>query len=164
MRLPPGYELENVWAHKDSALRSEIVDFWIASGALRSRERAGARVDQVIFVVRRAGSIAGVSTVFRKRDERIGQEFYNFRCFVAEEDRRYNLGAVLLVTVRDYLNERFVSGEDTSAVGMLVEIENERLKRKRNQAVWPISGMVYVGNNRRGDHVRVWYFTGARIR
>ena len=163
MRLPSGYELQNVWREKTDRVREEIVDFWIAKGALRSREMALKRVDQVVLLVRYQGTIAAVSTAFRKRHERVGHDFYNFRCFVEKGHRQSVLGMALLLSVRDYLNARFVSGEDTSAVGLQVEIENEKIKRLRNQGLWPKSGLMYMGKNERGDHVRICYFDGARI-
>ena len=156
--------LENVWEGKTAELREEIIRFWMQTGALEDRERAVERVEQVMFIVRHPeGGIAGVSTVFRRLHRELDNTFYFFRCFVAEEHRQYNLGVVLLVAARDFLNERYVAGSDTSAIGMMVEVENERLRRIRNQAVWPLSGFVYIGKNPRGDHLRVYYFHGARI-
>jgi hypothetical protein len=164
MELPSGYWLENVWENKGEELREEIVRFWLASAALPARDRAVERVDQVIFIVRHGnGEIAGVSTVYKRLNAQLGNTFYYFRCFVAEAHRQENLGAVLLLAARDFLNERYASGKEPEAIGLFVEVENERLKTMRNQAVWPYSQMVYVGKNARGDHLRVFYFDGARI-
>lgn len=164
MELPEGYRLENVWESKSQELRDEIVRFWLASAALPARDRAVERVDQVIFIVRHGeGGIAGVSTVYKRFNAQLNGTFYCFRCFVAEAHRQENLGAVLLLAARDFLNERFSSGKDPGAIGLFVEVENERLRRLRNQAIWPYSKLVFVGKNARGDHLRVYYFDGARI-
>ena len=164
MELPSGYWLDNVWETKSDETREQIVQFWLAAGALPFRERAVERADQVIFVVRHGqGEIAGVSTVYKRNNAQLGASLYYFRCFVAEAHRQYNLGAVLLLAARDHLNERFVRGLDPEAIGLFVEVENERIKTLRNQAVWPYSQMVFVGRNAGGDHLRVFYFGGARI-
>ena len=165
MEPPTGYRLENVCQNKTAGLKNEIIDYWLQARALQTREEAQKRVDQVIFIVRFTNDdIVAVSTVYKQFNKQLSNNFFFFRCFVSREHRHFNLGAVLIVNVRDFLNERFVRKTDTDAIGMFVVIENERLKKKRNQAIWPYSKCVFVGKNARGDHLRVFYFDGARIR
>ncbi len=164
MELPTGYRLENVWENKTVGLKEEIINFWLQVRALPTREEAENRVDQVIFVVRYTNNnIVAVSTVYKQFNKQLNNDFYYFRCFVGRGHRQYNLGAVLIVTARDFLNERFISKINTDVIGMFVVSENERINRKRNQAIWPYSEFIFVGKNDRGDHLRVFYFDGARI-
>ena len=164
MELPTGYRLENVWENKTVGLKEEIINFWLQVRALQNREEAENRVDQVIFVVRYTNNnIVAVSTVYKQLNKQLNNNFYYFRCFVSTEHRQYNLGAVLIVAARDFLNERFINKMTTDVIGMFAVIENERIKKKRNQAVWPYSKFIFVGKNSRGDHLRVFYFDGARI-
>jgi hypothetical protein len=65
--------------------------------------------------------------------------------------------------VRDHLEQRFISGENTQATGILMEVENEGLKTYFNRALWLPLEMNFIGENSRGDHVRVRYFPGARV-
>ena len=164
MELPTGYRLENVWENKTAMLKEEIINFWLHVRALQTREEAEDRVDQVIVIIRYTdNTIAAVSTVYKQFNKQLYHNFYYFRCFVSKEHRRNNLSAVLIVNVRDFLNERFISKKNTDVIGMFLVIENEALKKNRNEAIWPNSQFVFVGKNDRGDHLRVCYFNGARI-
>ncbi|MCH7685629.1 MAG: hypothetical protein IH899_02935 [Planctomycetes bacterium] len=164
MELPAGYRLENVRENKTPELKEQIIQLWRESGAMESREQAQKRVEQVIFLVRDEDDrIVAVSTVFRLSNRQLGNRFYYFRCFISEAHRRSHLATNLIIAARDLLNQRFVNGEDTSAIGMLVSVENEILKKNRNHAIWPHSKFVYIGQNERGDHMRVYYFDDARI-
>jgi len=61
------------------------------------------------------------------------------------------------------LDERYASGEDTRAGGMLFEVESQVLQRYYNRALWHPTDFNFIGENERGDHVRVHYFPGAEI-
>lgn len=69
----------------------------------------------------------------------------------------------LLVSTRDFLESIHSRDESNPAIGIITLVENRRLKEHRNEAVWPASGMVYIGNSGDGHHIRVYYFKGARI-
>jgi hypothetical protein len=53
-----------------------------------------------------------------------------------------------------------VSGADTRAAGIVFEVQNEGLKLI-NDATWLPTDFTFIGESRRGDHVRVHYFPGA---
>jgi hypothetical protein len=50
--------------------------------------------------------------------------------------------------------------------GLYAEIEHPSIMRNRSELVWHDGGMnaVYIGRTPDGNHIRVWYFDGARIR
>jgi hypothetical protein len=157
------YVIDNVWEDKTEALQNEIVELWIFHGVL-TREQATERVKQVFCVGRdQSGKIAGVATVYPQFNHQLENSFYYYRTFVAPDHRQTLLGTDLLMFTRDALNEAFVKGVNTRFIGMIVEVENEYLKKYRNDGVWPKSGFIYIGKNNRGAHVRVYYFEGARI-
>jgi hypothetical protein len=164
-QLPETYTLENVWGTKAPELQTEIIDFWLAAGALPSREQATARVDQVIVLGRTTADrqIVAVSTVYEQFNQQLGHPFYYFRCFVDEAHRRASLALHLLVAARQELNARFVAGENPRVLGMVLEVQNAAITQELTQAVWPRTGFVYIGRNARGDQVRIAYFDGARI-
>jgi len=164
MTLPEGFSIENVRSEKSPALKEEITAFWLHEGALGDRDATMQRVEQVIFIVRNeAGEIAGVCTVYEYYYKRLENYFYYYRTFIGAAYRKIQLAKILLRTTRDYLNRQFVSGENTRVIGMLLVVENEMLKKYRNEAVWKKTGFVYIGKNSRGDHMRIFYFEGARI-
>lgn len=165
MSLLENYQLDNVWGAKTPAVQAEIVTFWLRTGALPTQEEAEKRVDQVIFLARTAvePQIVAVSSVYLQVNLQLGYPCYYFRCFVEESHRRASLALQLLLATRQALNARFISGENTQAIGMVIEVQNDALRQFRTEAVWPRSGFVYIGRNGRGDPVRVSYFDGARI-
>jgi hypothetical protein len=169
MQPPEGYKVETLWSDVGGTvrptrdIREEVIQFWLAERALRTRPQAEQRANQVILVAWRDQRVVAVATCYRQRVEMLNHDFYSFRCFVGRAHRQHNLGAVLIVQARDFLNERFRRGEDPDVIGMHVVVENEKLMKMRNQAVWPISKFVYIGRNERGQHLRVYYFDGARV-
>ena len=44
---------------------------------------------------------------------------------------------------------------------MIMDIENEGLRRYFNRAFWVYSNFYFIGENERGNHVVVHYFPGA---
>jgi hypothetical protein len=87
-------------------------------------------------------------------------DLWHYRGFVAEAHQRTRVGVNLALTSRDHLKRRYASGEDTRAGGIVYEVQNEGLKQINN-AVWLPTDYAFVGENERGDHVRVHYFPGA---
>lgn len=164
-QLPAGYTFESVWAAQTAELNAEIIDFWLRTGALPTREQAAARVAQATLIARTTanGQIVAVSTIYVQFNQQLGHPFYYFRCFVEETHRRSALAINLLATVRDELNARFVAGEQPQILGMVLEVQNAAINQHLTQAVWPRTGFVYIGRNAQGDYVRVAYFDGARI-
>jgi hypothetical protein len=122
------------------------------------------RVHQVQLVaINKQGGLAGISTAFVQRNAQLRMDFWHYRTYVAIAERHNNLMGRLALAVRDHLEQRFTSGEDTQAAGILMEVENEGLKSYFNRALWLPLGMNFVGENHRGDHVRVRYFPGAKV-
>jgi hypothetical protein len=157
------YVIDNVWEDKTEDLQNEIIELWMSHGVL-SLEQAKERVKQVFCIGRdRSGNIVGVGTIYPQFNNQLENSFYYFRSFVAPDHRQALLATNLLKFTRDNLNEAFVKGVNTRFIGMLVEVENEYIKKYRNHGVWPNTGFVYIGKNNRGDHLRVYYFEGARI-
>lgn len=158
------FKLQRVWQALDIDLTEEIVSFWVDNKALPSREAAAARVGQVVYVARSSsGQISAVTTAYLQHSEQLNNHFYYMRVFVADASRRSQLGIELLRKVQSYFESLYQQGMLSPAIGLLMEVENPLLKKARNEAVWPTTNFVYIGNNAKGDHQRVYYFDGARI-
>jgi hypothetical protein len=50
------------------------------------------------------------------------------------------------------------AGGDRRGIGLLFEVENEGLKRIFPEARWMPTDFLCIGENQRGDHVRVHHF------
>jgi hypothetical protein len=143
------------------ATPDDVLALWHREGALPPAE-AQRRVHEVLLVaIERAEGVVGVSTACLRRNPRLRMDLWQFRVFVTQAHRMSSLALLLAVRARDLLERRFVTGEDTRAGGIVYEVEHEGLKRHFNGALWPRTDFTYIGENTRGDHVRVHYFPGA---
>jgi hypothetical protein len=142
----------------------DVIRFWEREGAMPEPDEARRRVDEVgLVAVDRDGSVAGVSTLYLARNAQLRMNLWHYRTFVGEAHRMSNLAAQLIFGSRDRLEERFVSGADTRAGGMLFELEHEGMKAYFNKALWLPADFTFISENEFGDHVRVHYFPGARV-
>ena len=159
-RLGEGYRIE-VFAEGDVGA-DDVVAMWAKEGALDEAEARRRAEDVALVVVAPDGDVAGVSTAWLQQNPTLRLPLWNYRTFVAREHRQGDIAFLLLHATRDHLSSRYTSGADDRAVGMVFEVQNEILKRYRNQAVWPTSRFHFFGEDERGAHHRVHYFPGAR--
>ena len=139
-----------------------VIDLWTREHAVPAAEAQG-RIHEVLLVgVERDEGVVSVSTAYLQRNRQLGMDLWYFRLFVASAHRRSKLAVLLALMSRDHLQERFVTGRDTRGSGVLYEVANEGLKRYRNEALWLPVEFTFIGQNPRGDHVRVCYFPGAQ--
>ncbi|HKL52742.1 MAG TPA: hypothetical protein VJ902_02200 [Wenzhouxiangellaceae bacterium] len=159
-----GFQMHNVREDRRQPLIEQAIELWLAQNVLTA-EQAGKRAEELLFVAvdEHNGGIAGVCTTYLRTPPKLKMPLWHFRTFVAPEYRQNNVAFHLLHLAIDFHESSFASGSDTSGRGLYMEIENPVIQRHRNEAVWPSSGMVFVGFNARGDHCRVRYFPGARI-
>jgi hypothetical protein len=141
----------------------EVADFWVANGALRL-ERARQRLGEVVHIARdEDGTIAGVSTTYLAPNAQLRMDMWYQRGFVAPAHRASSIGMQFAIRGIDHFEEAFTSGRDTRAAGIIQEIENEGIKRYFNRGSEPATDMTFIGENERGDHVRVHWFAGATV-
>ena len=147
----------------DSELgEQDLIEMWTSEGALPlevARDRAAEA--SMVATESASGRPAGVCTTFLDHSERLGMDLWNFRTFVAAAHRQSDIARHLLYRTIDYLGERYESGEDRRAAGMIIVVQNPVLKEHQNRARWRQTGFTYIGDNPAGDHIRVLYFPGA---
>jgi hypothetical protein len=156
--------IENVWHRVSPDLRREIIHFWMAKNALCIQEEAEERAEQVVFVARNlVREIVGLCTAKKIFSERLNNFVYFYRTMIDSGNRRYGLALDLLIKTRDFLETRFTEGIERESIGIIMTIENEDINATFRKAVWPRTGFVFIGFNRRGHQVRVCYFKDAEI-
>jgi hypothetical protein len=164
--LPAGYEVRQgyrveVFADQDEISEQDIIDFWASESALNPAA-AAERVREVLLIaVTDDGELAGVSSAKLRQNEQLWMDMWHFRVFVSGAHRTSQAGIALALGGREHLKQRFVSGEDTRAAGIVYVVQNEGLKRVFDDAVWRTLDFAFIGENPRGDHLRVHYFPGA---
>jgi transposase InsO family protein len=150
-----------LFADQDHVSEQEVIGLWTSEGGL-SREEARRRLAELLLVATAPdGQLAGIATTYLKRHDQLRGELWHYRTLVAQAHRQTHLALAMALRARHHLVRRFTSGEDQRGLGIIFEIENEILKRFEPKAVWPRTGFVFIGENARGAHVRVYYFPGA---
>jgi hypothetical protein len=140
----------------------DVLALWARETGIPEAD-AQSRVHEVQLVaVNRDGGLAGVSTAYIRRNPQLNMNHWHYRTYVAVAERENNLMGRLALAVRDHLEGRFVTGDDTRAAGIVMEVENQGLRTYFNRALWLPLGMYFIGENPNGAHVRVRYFPGAR--
>lgn len=160
----PDLEISNVWMKVTPELEVEIIGFWESHRMLKPEVDARERARQIVLTVRYEGKIVGLTSSgvvrFRQLNDNV---FFLFRMVVLPEFRVPGIESKLIVETREIL-ESFAEKQTTNkCIGMLTFVENPELIAKRTEAVWPASKMVFIGNDKAGRQIRVYYFKGARI-
>jgi hypothetical protein len=148
------------FADQDLVGESEVLELWTREAGLPAEE-ARRRLGELLFVGVDGSRVAGISTVYLARQSQLQADLWHFRTFTAAAYRRTNVAISLVIATREYLQQRHISGEDRRAQGMVFEIENPELKAVFPRGLWYESDVVFVGENARGDHVRVHWFPGT---
>jgi GNAT superfamily N-acetyltransferase len=157
--LPEGYRVE-LFAEQEAVDADALMAFWADQGAMGAHE-AARRVHEVLMVgVGPEGQPVGVATAYLQLSRQLRMTFWYSRVFVAADHRMGNLAFRLLLAARDHTRDRHLSGEDTRAAGIVVEVQNRGLRGHLVNATWR-SDFTFVGQNDGGDHMRVHYFPGA---
>jgi hypothetical protein len=162
--VAPVLDISYVWKNIHTRLQTEILDFWLSNEMLPPDVNAVERAQQVVLTVRHNDRIVGLTSAdFVKYHQLNDNLFYYFRMIVLPGFRIPGIESKLIVETRDRLEEYAEAQPTDKAVGMLTFVENAGLIAKRNEAVWPASKMVFIGKDKAGRHIRVYYFKGARI-
>ncbi len=159
-QLAGGYRID-LFADQDAVSGADVVKLWEREGGLSSTE-AERRVAEILLVATdRQRQLVGVSTAYLRLNDQLRAVLWYVRVFVSPAHRQLELARSLALTGRDHLVQRFVSGEDRRGIGIIYEVESEVLRRHLPQARWPQTHFMFIGENDRGYHVRVYYFPGA---
>jgi hypothetical protein len=159
--LPAGYRIVPI-SETDAVGPAEVLELWASENAVPEQE-ARRRVHQVLMVgLDPEDRLAGISTAYLQRNAQLGMDLWYYRTYVAQKHRMGNLSLGLIWASRDHLRDRFESGEDARAPGVLMEVENQFLKAYYNTGYWEISDFLFIGESELGAHVRVHYFPSAK--
>jgi hypothetical protein len=162
----PQLIFENLWHKKDSPLHSGVKLLWKKNFPSLTEAQMTNRLQQVVFVLRTLdGEVVGISTSYNTYIEQLKNRLYAFRCFIDLAYRIPGLTSTLLVKTRDWLEEIHMTDgkEEERCIGIITLVENDRIMKFRNEAIWPASKMVYIGNSPKGFPIRVYYFKKAMI-
>ena len=141
-----------------------VVDLWVRENAMTADE-ARRRVSEVLVVATHGDSPepVGVTTVYLGHSEQLGLNVWYLREYVSADHRFTRAGWALLLAARAELDRRYVSGEDTRAAGVVMEVENRALMHRLDYAQWHPVDFTFIGETDTGAHVRVHFFPGVTV-
>jgi hypothetical protein len=160
--IDPSYRID-VFGEQEAVDAAAVIDLWAREEAMPPDE-AARRVDELLLVATQgAAEPVAVATAYLERNAQLGMELWYLRVFVAEAHRFTRVGWTMMMIGRDHLQRRFMGGQDRRGAGVVLELENEGLMARFDEAVWLPADFTFIGENERGDHVRVHYFPGATV-
>ena len=162
----PELLFENLWKKNDEAIHSKTKELWKKNFPAMPEQTVEERIHQVVFAITTTdGKFVGISTAYKAYLDQLKHNYYAFRCFIEPGYRVPGLTTKLIVKTRDWLEEIYHEDGDEQdrCIGMITLVENERILKVRNEAIWRGSGMVYIGNTPSGKHLRAYYFKKALI-
>jgi hypothetical protein len=139
--------------------RQDVLDLWRSEAGITTDE-AQRRIDEALLVATFDGRLVGVATAYLRYDFRLRTDLWFLRVFVSSSHRGGNVAVQLTLRTWDELLRRREAG-DPRGSGLCAEIEHEGLRRHLPEGLWATTRLVLVGDNHRGDHVRVRWFPDA---
>lgn len=158
--------IEVVWQKMTPELVSQVIKFWDDNKMLRPGFSSDARARQVVLIVRRevGKEIVGLSTAELITFKQLNSNnFYMYRSIVLPGFRHPGLASKIIVETRDLLETYNKTVATNPCIGMITFVENPRIQEFRREAIWRASKMAYIGMDKQGRHIRVYYFKGATI-
>lgn len=162
----PELVFENLWKKNDPVWQAKVKQLWTKNFPAMPDQMLSERLHQVVFAITTGdGNVVAVSTAYKTYLDQLKNHLYGFRCFIDPGYRIPGLTTKILVRTRNWLEEIHEQDgtEHDRCIGVATLVENDRLMKYRNEAVWRGSGMVYIGNSPQGKHLRVYYFKKALI-
>jgi hypothetical protein len=158
-------KIETVWDRSTPEIREEITKFWEENKLLPSGVSAEDRAKEVVLIARdESGNVAGISSAMHIRFKQLNNNyFFAYRSVLLPQHRIPGLAQKMIVETRDILEKYAESMTQNKCIGMVTFVENKGVIEKINYGVWPSSKMVYIGNDKQGRQIRLYYFKGAMI-
>lgn len=157
--------LETIWRKSLPEMREEIASFWDENKLLPPGVSAEERVKEVVLLARNeSGKIVGISSAMHIQFKQLNNNyFFAYRSVILPPYRVPGLAQKMIVETRDLLEKYATTMTENKCIGMVTFVENKGVIEKINYGVWPSSKMVYIGNDKQGRQIRLYYFKGAMI-
>jgi hypothetical protein len=156
-------EFIKVWKRVDPELQAELARYWIENGAMLDPAKAAERAPEVVCIAREAGRLVGVTTAYPRIVPMLRQPMYYLRMHIAEPARNQALSIPFVNQSFDEIERQELAKDKVKCIGVILQLQNERLAAHYNEAYWWQSGFVYAGISRDEQQLRVRYFEGARL-
>jgi hypothetical protein len=157
------FEIIPVWKRADPELAAELARYWIENGAMLDVDKAAERAAQVVCIGRDEGRIVGVTTAYPRIVPMLRQPMYYLRMHIAPQARNQELSIPFVNASFDEVERQELAKEKPTCLGVILQLQNERLAAHYNEAYWWQSKFVFAGYSRDNQQIRVRYFEGVRL-
>ena len=153
-----------VWKQVTPELERELVGFWREQEAIPDETLARRRAAQAVCVVRdEQGTLCGVATAVVTVLPRLRQPMYYYRMFFSRALRGHRQFLPTFERARQILQEHNAALERPESLGLLMEIENDKIASAYPHAYEPEFDATFIGYSPRGLQLRVSYFAGIEL-
>jgi hypothetical protein len=152
-----------VWKRVGPELQAELARYWLENGAMLDASKAAERAPQVVCVARQDGRIVGVATAYPRIVPLLRQPMYYLRMHIAKEARNQALSIPFLKASFEEIERQELAKEQLLCIGVILQLQNERLAAHYNEAYWRPTQFVFAGYSRDNQQVRVRYFKDVRL-
>lgn len=158
------FEYVHCWPQIGETDKQAVIAFWKNENAMDATFDLLARCREVVMFARdAAGHVAAVTTAVATTPTRLGQPVYYYRAFVGSKYRNSLLAFTMLKRSRALL-QTYAQAHDYPCIGVLLELENEKLAHAVHDTSWHRLGLYYIGKSPRDLDLRVGYFDGAQLK
>jgi hypothetical protein len=157
-------EIVPVWKQVAPAIEQELVAFWRDNDAIVDEGLAKRRAAQAICVVRDENNVLrGVATAVVRVLPRLRQPMYYYRMFFSHALRGHQQFLPTFLQAKKILQDYNASLDEPESLGLLLELENDKLGKAYPRAHEPEFDAAFIGYSLRGLQLRVSYFEGAEL-
>lgn len=157
-------EFVSAWKQATPALEQELVAFWRQHNAILDEDLARRRAAQAVCLVRdEDGVLRGVATAVVKVLPRLRQPMYYYRMFFSPGLRGHQQFLPAFRRAKEILQDYNASLERPESLGLLIEIENDKIAAAYKRAHEPSFEATFIGYSPRGLQLRVSYFDDAEL-
>ena len=147
-----------VWKQVTPELATELLSMWRDNRVTVEEARAA----QAVCVLRdEAGALCGVVTAVIKVLPRLRQPMYYYRMFFTRALRGHQQFLPAFTCARQVLQDYNAKLETPESLGLLLELENDKLGKAYPHAHEPAFDATFIGYSPRGLQLRVSYFDNA---
>ena len=156
-------EIIPVWKRVGPELQAELASYWIENGAMTDPDKAAERAVQAACIARDGGRIVGVTTAYPRIVPLLRQPMYYLRMHIAKPARNQALSIPFVKESFAEIERQELAKDKPLCLGVILQLQNERLAAHYNEAYWWQSKFVFAGYSRDNMQLRVRYFEGIRL-
>lgn len=162
--LPAGYRIDVLDKPLSGADADRAVALWLQMGLL-SEADARERVAQVVVTASAPdGALCGLLTSFQAPVDPVRSNMHWVRMAVSPKHRQQSIPSLMTRGFTEKLQQRHDNGELQNSLGVFAVVQNEKMRKYRNDAVCPVAEMAFIGESPQGYQMRVAYLDGITTR